>query len=179
MRTMQVKVYQYGELSEKAREKARQWYRDATAAEPFPWADDCMESLEKLAEHFGGKLADYSIDWYGASYSSARFEMPEDLEDADIEARLAGLGDYDNETLKGHGDCVLTGYCADESAIDGFRKAYSEGERDLEDLMQAAFREWLQDAQSDAQAGQEDEAIQDAIEANGYEFYADGRRAVV
>jgi hypothetical protein len=64
----------------------------------------------------------------------------------------------------------LTGYCADENAIDGFRKAWHAGERDLEKLMDAAFDSWLADAQADAQWQMKDEQVDESITADGKRF---------
>lgn len=100
--------------------------------------------------------------------------MPE-LEESDIADRLAKLGTFDPITLRGHGKCLLTGYCGDENAIDGFRKAWLGGERDLNKLMQAAFREWLEDGQADCEAQYEDENFSEHCEANEYEFTEEGK----
>ena len=37
MRTMETKVYQYGELSDKAKEKAREWYASLVFSDPCDW----------------------------------------------------------------------------------------------------------------------------------------------
>ena len=74
-----------------------------------------------------------------------------------------------------HGDCKLTGYCADEDAIDGFRITFRTGETDLETLMNAAFETWLKAAQSDARYQFSTEGYAEHCEANRYEFYENGR----
>jgi len=130
-----------------------------------------------LAAHFNGKMKRYEIDWFNSGYSFADFEMPE-MEAEEIELRLGKLGDFNPETLRGHGSCVLTGYCADEDAIDGFREAWHKGERDLEKLMDSAFKTWLAAAQTDAEYQNSDEQIAETISANEYEFTEDGKRFV-
>lgn len=163
-------IYKFGELSEKAKDRVRDWFRSFD----FPWADEYMASLKALAKHFCGKLSDWQIDWEGYSYSSAKFDMPE-LEEAEIAELLAGLGSYDQQTLRGNGECKLTGFCADESAIDGFRQAFHGGERNINKLMQAAFKSWLKAAQADCNSQFEDEQLADTCEANEWEFTADGK----
>lgn len=170
MKTKTYNTYSFAELSAKAKDAARQSIATDIG---YAWADEALESLSALAVHFGGKLKDYQIDWFASSYCSADFDMP-DMEEADIAAKLAALGTYDPVTFRGHGDCKLTGFCADESAIDGFRKAWHAGERDLGKLMQAAFREWLKDAQADCAGQYEDENLADFCETNDYEFTAEG-----
>jgi hypothetical protein len=100
--------------------------------------------------------------------------MPDDMSSEEISERLASLGTYDPETLKGHGDCVLTGYVHDENAIDGFRIAFNAGETDLNKLMEAAFRSWLAACQADYADQQSEEQFGETCEANEYEFTEDG-----
>jgi hypothetical protein len=175
MKTIEIKVYQFNELSPDAKEKARQWWRDSETE--YVWASDALKSLSALAEHFNGRLSDYNIAWDNSSYSDATFAMPE-MSAVEIKTRMAKLGDYNKRTGRGHGDCKLTGYCADEDAIDGFRKAFKEGERDLEKLMQSAFKTWLKAAQADVEFQNADEQVDATIEANEYTFTAEGKRFV-
>lgn len=172
MRTIETKVFEFGELSDAAKEKARDWYREGLE---YGWADDAMASIKALADHFNGKMKDWAIDWFDNSPSSARFAMPE-MEPDEIESKLAQLGTFDPVTLRGHGECKLTGYCADENAIDGFRKAWNAGERDLEKLMDAAFDSWLKDAQADCAYQMSNEAVDESIQCNGYTFTEEGER---
>lgn len=179
MRQISVNIYEYKELSPKAREKARQ---DYARGEGYLHAEEAKESITKLAEHFGGKVTDYDIDWSGAySHSTMEFDMPhkDDMDAEEIETRLLALGNFNPETLMGVGECKLTGVCYDEDAIDGFRKAWHKGERDIYRLMEAAFRSLLAQCQSEydcfyAHGDNDDSEFNDHCEANNYEFYEDG-----
>src|SRR3990167_5919338 len=112
MRTIEVKVFKFSELSEKAKQHAKDEYaRD----EAYNWGDEAMDSINALAKHFGGKVSNWQIDWFDNSPSSMDFEMPE-MTAKEIKALLGQLGTYNKRTGKGHGDCKLTGYCMDESA---------------------------------------------------------------
>lgn len=173
MKTIETTVYNFNELSDKAKEKAREWYRNTN--QDYNWSDESLASLKALANHFGGELKDYSIEWHQNSPSDATFSMPE-MEASEIESKLSALGSFNPETLQGHGDCKLTGFCADESAIDGFRKAWHTGERNLEKLMDAAFESWLTDAQAECTAQFEDESVDESIIANEYTFTENGKR---
>lgn len=173
MRTQEIKVYKFDELNEKARDRAKQWYAEGCG---YVGADDALESIKALAAHFDGEMKDWSIDYFNSSYSSASFEMPE-MSEKEIRSRLKELGSYNRKTGRGNGDCKLTGYTADEDAIDGFRAAFRAGERDLTQLMDAAFDSWLKAAQADCEWQYEDEQFSENCEANGYEFYEDGSRA--
>ncbi len=171
MKTRTINVYTFAELSPAAKERAKSRY---LSLHGFSWSDDYLASLRALAAHFGGKLKTYSIDWFNSSYSDAGFEMPDEMEETEIAARLAKLGTFDEATLKGKGDCVLTGFCADEAAIDGFRIEWSEGTRDLGKLMQAAFRSWLKEGQDDCEGEYKDDAFAEHCDLNGYEFTESG-----
>ena len=168
-----IKTYTFDELDEKAKEKAKY---DAMADIGYAWSYEAIESLKKMAEHFGGKVRNYSINFFNSSYSSAKFDMPEDMEPHEIMAKLDELGTYNSETLQGHGDCKLTGYCGDESVIDGFRKAFFEGETDLEKLMKAGFNLWLKDAQADCEAQYEDDNFSEWSDGNEIRYLKNGER---
>jgi hypothetical protein len=172
MKTIETKVYEFAELNDSAKDKARDWYRQGNDYNP---AEDALASIKQLAEHFGGTMKDWQIDWHNNSHSYAKFAMPE-LELKEIASHLAALGTFNPDTLKGRGDCKLTGYCADEDAIDGFRKAFHGGERDLEKLMQSAFETWLKAAQADCEHQNSDAAVDESIIANGYTFTETGKR---
>lgn len=163
-------IYRFSELSESAKQRAKDEHANLFG---YAWADDSLMSIQALAKYFGGKLSDYSIDYFNASYSSLSFKMPE-MEAEAIEAGLSQLGSFDPETLKGLGDCVLTGFCMDESAIDGFRAAWNDGERDLEKLMEAAGESWLEAVHDDCADQYSDATFEDFCEANDYEFLENG-----
>lgn len=168
METRTYKVYEWDELSAKAKDRARQQAQEHNG---YPWSREALKSLESLAAHFGGKLSDYSVDWFNSSYSTARFTMPDGWTEADIRAALGKLGKYNRKTLKGLGECQLTGYASDEDAIDGLRRAFlKDKERDLTRLMEAAFRSWLKAAQENCAGIYSDEGMKDSAEANGYRY---------
>lgn len=173
MKTKTISVYEFSELSDTAKQRAKD---DFAASDGYCWSDDMLESITKLAEHFDGKVKDYNLDWFDSSPSSMDFNMP-DMEPGEIESRLGQLGTFDAKTLRGNGDCKLTGYCGDEDAIDGFRQAWHKGERDLTALMDAAFGTWIKAAQADCKSHYSDEQFTEFCQANDYEFYEDGEIA--
>lgn len=169
--TITFKVYKFEELSAEAKDQVKRYHAEDWG---YTWSADALKSIYELAKHFGGRVGMYEIDWFDNMHSFMNFEMPNDMELEEIERRLAELGSFNEETGKGHGDCVLTGVCTDESAIDGLRIAWREGERDLEALMDAAYESWIKDAHDDCQAQYEDETFAEHCGANDYEFTADG-----
>lgn len=179
MKTLSINVYEYAELSLAAQRRARDWY---IAGYEFPWANEYLASIKALAEKFDGEVKTWSVDWGDCNYSSMEFSMPGMWREEDIAGVLASLGSFNVETMRGNGDCKLTGWAMDEGAIDGFRAAFfkargtNNGELDLELLMQAAFKSWLKEAQADYAYELTDEAIASACEANNYTFTLEGKR---
>ena len=174
MDTITLKVYEFSELSEKAKDRARQ---DMEATFSYTWAHEALESIRKLAQHFGGKVKDYSLDWFNGSPSWMTFDMPDDMTRKEIKALLSELGTYNKRTGRGHGDCKLTGICSDEDAIDGFRLAFRAGTSDLDTLMQAAYKTWIKACWDDCDGMYSDEGMEDMSEANEYHFFEDGEIA--
>jgi len=161
-------IYKLEELPQDVQERALEQFN---LHEEYHWGDDALASLKKLAEHFGGSLSDWRIDWSCAAHSHLHFNMPDDMGHDEIAERLEQLGTFNPETFKGHGDCKLTGFCHDESAIDGFRKAFlKDGETDLDDLMRAAGETWLYACQADYEYQTSMEAFRETCDANEYEF---------
>ncbi len=171
-RTIETQVYKYSELSDEAKQKAHERH---TQHEQYAWADEALDSIKALAVHFNGTLSDYNIDWLECGRSSLTFNMPDDMTQKEIGARLKALGTYNRKTGKGHGECKLTGYCHDESAIDGFRIAWHPGERDLAKLMRQAGESWLQACREDFEYQLSEESFAENCDANGYEFTEDGK----
>jgi hypothetical protein len=176
MQLKTIETFKYSELSDAAKAKARGWFRNS---DEFTSGDEYLESIKCLTKHFGGEIKDYEIDWSNSTRPSwMKFDMP-DTDEQVIELSLKELGTYDPETLKGTGECKLTGVCYDEDAIDGFRIAYMrDGERDLDKLMQAAFKTWIDSAHKEYEYRQSDEAVAEGIEANEYDFTVEGKRSV-
>jgi hypothetical protein len=162
-------IYKFEELDPIAKIHAK---GDYAIHNGYSWSDDALASLKKFAEHFGAKLHRYEVDFFDGVYSHARFTIPdEDPTPEEIAAKLAELGTYNPETLRGNGDCALTGYCMEEDCIDGFRIALiRDNETDLAKLLEAGFRTWLHAAQEDCRAFYEDENFAEHCEANSYEF---------
>lgn len=172
-RKVSVTIYKFNELTEKAKDQA---IYDFKAHHGYVSEDEAIASIQALAKHFGGTLERYEVDFFNSMpCSPPKFEMPDDMEENEIKSRLDNLGEYNPETLKGTGECKLTGYCIDEDAIDGFRKAYHEGERDLKKLMEAAYDSWLEACQADCESYYEYENFGETCDANGYEFLASGK----
>lgn len=172
MKTIEINLYSFNELSEEAKEKALENWR---YEQEYFWADDSIESLKKFAEHFNAELTNYGIDFFGCSHSHAKFNVPdEEFTENELKSLIESMGTYNSETLRGNGDCKFTGVCFDEDAADGARRAFFNGERDLNSILQAGFATWLKDVQADAEYQQSEEYFAEHCEGNDYTFEADG-----
>lgn len=186
MKTKTINVYSFKELSDAAKDRARIDYETNWGGANWDRDGEYMAALKALAEHFGARLSDWSIDWSGgAAPSSVEFEAPTQEDsglsktawEKHLREKLQALGSYNRRTLKGNGDCKLTGMCYDENAIDGFRWAfYREGERDLNALLQAAYDSWIKAAHEDYAYDFGNEGLAENFDANGYEFDEEGAR---
>lgn len=190
-------VYRFSELSDEAKDNVR----DRLQSHGWDRDDEFGSTLRALVKHFGGRLADYDIDWTGGTYSTVEFDMPEDegfipeywtAEDDDgnldeerllemkreeIKRLLDQLGEYNPETLRLAGECKLTGVYCDDDAIDAVRKAFVEGESDLDELMQAGFDALLTTAKKQFEFDYSDEGLTEDCEANDWWFDEDGNFA--
>lgn len=107
MKQVTINLYEFSELSDKAKQRAREWYiRDFE----YPWAHEAIESVKRLAGRFNARLVDYEISWDGSMPSSCSFRIHEELDKQEIENVLAGLQNHDE----------LTGYFTDYPVIEGF-----------------------------------------------------------
>ncbi len=169
MRTEIFEIFKFSELSGRAKQRAMDHFRNSDIRS---W-DEALNSITKLTEHFDGEIADWNIDWTGGSYSRIKFEMPT-MSGREIQRRLKELGKYNRKTGRGIGEQKLTGWHWDEDCIDGFRIAYRKGERNLENLMQAAFKSLLKSTEDEYESLFEDSEFSEFCDANDHEFYADG-----
>jgi hypothetical protein len=178
MKTKTINVYTFAELSPKAKDKVRYQYEIDLGGANWYRGDEYISSLKALTRFFDGVLRDYELDWSGDGHSYATFDMPE-LDEKEIRERLASLGSYNKHTLKGKGDCKLTGMGCDEDAIDGFRRAFiKNGEQDLESLMQEAYKTWMEAAKAEYAWDFSDEGLKENCDANGDEFTEDGKQFI-
>lgn len=78
-----------------------------------------------------------------------------------------------------NGDCPFTGYCGDEPLMDPIREFIARPTQGttLADLLGECVHRWAIEWRNDMECQCEDESLIDAIEANEYEFTADGRLA--
>lgn len=160
MRLATYPVYTFAELSEEAKEKARAWRRDGLE---YAWWDESLESIKAFAAEFGVKVTDYSVSTWGHSYVNT------DAEPSSFRGRnLKNIPD--RETF-------LTGYCLDTTLMYTFHDAIKQHKGDLYAAFLDAIDEAARDIERDMEYQESDEAIDESITINEYEFYEDGKLA--
>jgi hypothetical protein len=158
MRTIETTVYQFHELSEDAKEKAREWYKQGDV---YGWSDEYRHSIETFCAHFGVELKDWNIG------PGSPIDYRTDAENAHF--RGLKLRDLPH-------DQAPTGFCGDYALWVTFEKEFKRTGDALaafNSALDAGFKEWRDDWES----AYSDEAVDEAITANGYEFTEEGERA--
>lgn len=156
MRIQTVELYKFDELSDDAKETAREWYINA-GIEYF-WWDDAFASVKAFCDHFGVSIKDYSVGAYSPSY------IKTDAENANF--RGIKLRSIDR-------DYMPTGYCLDCSLwfefYDTFKRT-GDALYAFNQAIDAAVSEIVRDMEYQYS----DEAIDEWLTINEYEFTADG-----
>lgn len=176
MKTKTINIYRFNELDGNAMIFAKGVYKESIG---YNDGDDAIKSMQALAKHFDVIINNQSINWFHEEMSWMNFRVS-NLTVKEIEKRLLKLGEYNLDTLRGFGEWTLTGYCMDESAIDGFRIEFykllnTNNTKNLLDLlMQAAFCNWLEAVQADCASFYEDKQFSEHCNVNNYWYLKNG-----
>lgn len=156
MKVIEINVYSFDELDDKAKEKARDWYRHGM---DFHWSDESIGSIKEFCEHFGARLTNWSV----GAHEPFSF-------DVDAPASLfrgLKLRDVDR-------DAMPTGYCLDCSLwftfYDTF-KATGCASKAFEAALNEAFKDW----RTDMEWQMSDEYIDEHLTINEYQFTETGK----
>ena len=153
MRAVTTPVYTFDELSDQAKERARDWWRSLGEV---AWDDESRDSIVAFCSHFGVKLKEYDVDncWFKHDATNATF-------------RGRKLSDFNR-------DHMPTGYCLDcalwMTFYDEFKRT-TDAHAAFNAAIYAALKEWREDREYQLS----DEYIDEAITTNEYEFTEDGR----
>lgn len=154
MQTIELTVYNYDELSDKAREKA---ISDWRMHQEYFWCDESKKSIMAFCEHFGVNLKKWEID-------SCRFDYSHDATNKNF--RGIKLKQFNR-------DFMPTGYCLDCNLWITFYDEFNRTGSALlafESAIYEGFKSWRDDL-----AWQEsDEYIAEHIVANEYTFLENG-----
>lgn len=169
-------VYKFEELSDRAKERARDWYRDGLE---YHWADDNIDSLREWADWFYVKIRSYSLGGSDNRYQQVKFEL-------NIDDNVAGLRGvrlwkwFQNQCVLPDlsGTYPFTGYCFDEVLLDPIRDFLNRPwDTDYEELMQDCIDKFTKSYANDVDHQYSDEAVDESIILNEYEFDENGNIA--
>jgi hypothetical protein len=156
MRTEIIEVYQFAELSDKAKEKAREWYRSNS---DFHGSDENLDSIKAFCEHFDIRLKNWEVSPYSSPNYSAEF--------TNSNFRGLKLKDFNRDNMP-------TGYFLDctlwMTFFDQF-KATGCAKKAFDSALWAGFIGWRDDMESQLS----DEYIDEHMIINEYEFTENGQ----
>lgn len=202
MRTIVTTVYTFDELSDEAKKKAINDWRDSERE--FAWTYDTINSIEAIAKAMYCKAEWYSYDGitYDVSFYSYETKDIENLSGKRAWAYIWNNYLYPNREYKtywkdkvlhcdgrknwerkskisyGWDDCPFTGYCADCCFIEAWRiwkkkfNKYSTVGDFIELVAEKLGKEWTNDNKYQLT----DEYISEILTINDYEFTEDGDR---
>jgi hypothetical protein len=155
MRTISVNLYKYNELTDEAKAKAREWFRQDM---DYFWLDDGLESIKTFCARFGVKVPEYSIGAfspieYRADYSNENF-------------RGMKLKDFNREYMP-------TGYFVDCALWQTFFDVFKDS-GDAKAAFDKALYAGFMAIRDDMEAQYSDESVEDSISINDYEFTESG-----
>ena len=154
MRVLTVEAFRFQDLEDEAKERAREWYRNGL---DYPWFSESIDSIRAFAKHFGVSLMDWEI-------GGGRNYIKTDATNANFRGvRLDSI----------NRDHMPTGYCLDadlwEAFYDEFKKT-GDAKHAFEQALEAA----LCAIQRDIEYQYSNEAVDESLRFNEYEFNSDG-----
>lgn len=156
MQVVELQIYQFHELDDQAKDKARDWYRTDM---DFHWSDESLESIQAFCDHFGIRLitwnvAPYCTPNYHADYFNSHF-------------RGKKLSDFDREHMP-------TGYTLDcdlwMTFYDEFKRTGS-AKTAFDKALWVGFIAW----RNDMEAQLANDYIDEHIQINEWTFTKEGR----
>jgi hypothetical protein len=154
MRVLTVGAFRFQDLEDEAKERAREWYREGF---DYPWFSESIDSIRAFAKHFGISLMDWEI-------GGGRNYIKTDATNANFRGvRLDAI----------NRDYMPTGYCLDadlwETFYDEFKKT-GDAKHAFEQALEAA----LCAVQRDIEYQYSNEAVDESLRFNEYEFNSNG-----
>lgn len=157
MQVIETVVYNFDELNDKAKERARDWWR---SVEEFPWFGEYLDSLKAFCDKFGIRVTDYHLS---ADYRAS-------VDTNVMPSHFRGL-----KLKEIRRDEMLTGFTADCSLMFEFYDQF-KNTGDAKYAFEQAIQQFLIDLRRDIESTYEDEYIDEMLTANAYTFTEDGKR---
>ena len=161
MRIVEEKIYQFEELEDEAKERARDWWR---AVADYPYHGENIASIKAFCGHFGVTLKDWSIYGRGEHLSTNA---------ENCHFRGFTLADAKELTVKGY--FPESGLWLDGVMISSFYEDFKETGDALHSFKQA-LESALRAITEDIDYQYSSEAVDEMLIINEYEFTEDGKR---
>lgn len=194
MRTVEKDVFEFSELSEQAKEKARAWYREG--ALDYDWYDCIFEDAKTIGELFGLYIDKiyFSGFWSqgdGASFTGSykyrkgaaaavKAYAPQDTELHRIAAELQKIQARQFYKLEATISSGRSRYCHENSVdievahADSIYRDIGDTGEALADTLRDYMRWIYRQLEKEYDWLNSDEQVDESILANGYEFNEDG-----
>lgn len=161
MKTITLNIFDFDELSESAKERAREWYRDG--ALDYEWWDSIYEDAKSI----GLKLTGFDLD--RNRHATGKF-----TESAYVVANaIKATHGASCETCK-----TASQYLADYSKLPHESdETYDEKREDLDgEFLKSLLEDYSIILQKEYEYILSDESVDETIRANGYTFNENGKR---
>lgn len=175
MRTIETTLYKFSELDEDAKDRAREWYRSCADDDQWIW-QEAVDSRRLFLREFNAELRH-------GRYNSESVHIPIDSWSNPIgKLSFVRLWKYLNanhaDCISKIGDCQFTGVCYDESLLDGIAEFMLRPYRtDFESLLYSCCEDLRIAAEQEIEYRNSNEAVDESITCNQYEFTEEGDRA--
>jgi hypothetical protein len=156
MKTATINLYTFAELSDKAKERARDWYRQGI---DYPWHAENMASVKAFCDDFGVSVNDWRLGDYGYSFISTDAEN----------ANFRGL-----KLRNVNKDKMPTGFWMDCTLYGTFYRHF-EKTGDALAAFNHAIDAAVENICRDIECHYEDETIDEMLTINEYDFTEDGK----
>lgn len=151
MKTIETQVFTFDELSDKAKEKVREWWLKGFDS------SDAFDDIKNDAQVIG-----LNIKWLDDHGSNKGFFV-------------SGATDCAQAIIENHGpDCET--YKTAKQFIDGSKAPNNDEDANAEDFLQALLEDYRIMFNREVEYQQSDEVVDENIRVNDYTFTADGKR---
>jgi len=156
MRTIELEVVKFEELSDSAKQNARDWFRQGN---DYFWWGDSLKSIEKFCSEFGVKIKKYEVGTCSYSYMDTNAD--------NSHFRGLKLKDFKREDTP-------TGYILDCTLWETFYDTWKDTGSALKAFNEAIDAS-IKDIVKDMEYQDSEESVDEMLIVNGYEFYPNGK----
>lgn len=155
MEIVELQIFQFNELDDQAKEKAREWHRCNIS---YPWFDEAKDSLKAFCDHFNVTVKDWSLGdmrGYVKTDAEQRHFRGVKLSEQDANAMPTGLWL----------DCELFNYFYHKFSQTG----------DAKSAFDDALHNFVKAVARDVEYFYSDESVDEHIETNMWTFTKEGK----